>query len=329
MILIPRFVLKRSKKEEELVNLLFKEFRKLGINVSISHTEVPSASYEYKTQGSGRGYWTISSDPRKAGRYHSYIRLVVLNKILLLNNCWPFVLHNPLHSDLVIAIDVKNNFAGITVAHKDGRTFAYTRSESSQREQLSRGHLAKKLSEYLSDELDAADGPLRTITAIRDGELYPSEEKGITDAMNVLKSDGLVAHDYDCNMIKIKKSSMLPVRMFETFTKQGSMKESTVNPYVGTFCIFGDTAFLCNTGRPYEHSGTTNPLQVVKVAGKTSFETILEDVFALANLTWTKPDDCSRYPITTRWTDIRLREEAGYYSTDYLNFGEEEEEEER
>jgi hypothetical protein len=53
-------------------------------------------------------------------------------------------------------------------------------------------------------------------------------------------------------------------------------------------------------------------------------ENAVEDVFYLANLTWTKIDDCSRQPLSVKMNDIRLREIAGEYDRDALRFAEEE-----
>ncbi len=50
---------------------------------------------------------------------------------------------------------------------------------------------------------------------------------------------------------------------------------------------------------------------------------VIEDIFYLSNLTWTKVDDCLRLPISIRMTDIRLREFAGEYDVNALRFGEE------
>ena len=88
--------------------------------------------------------------------------------------------------------------------------------------------------------------------------------------------------------------------------------------------IFNNTAFLCTTGRPYRFKGTAKPLQISKIKGNLQFREILEDVFALSNLTWTRPDYCLRVPISLKMTDIRLREVAGEYDKDELVFAEEE-----
>lgn len=91
---------------------------------------------------------------------------------------------------------------------------------------------------------------------------------------------------------------------------------------IGTYKIISNReAFICNTGPPFKYRGTTKPLHILK-EGPMPIETVLEDVFYLACLTWTKIDDCSRLPISIKMNDIRLREIAGEYSADALKFDE-------
>lgn len=56
------------------------------------------------------------------------------------------------------------------------------------------------------------------------------------------------------------------------------------------------------------------------------FKSLLEEVFWLSCLTWTRIDYCLKLPISIKITDIRLREVAGEYDEDALKFGEEEDE---
>ena len=324
LVIVPRLNPTRQDKEEELASLLMRELREKGIYVSISHTEIPSASYNVVQSVSGQPEWHVIEDERIARKFRGYMENVVLNKILLLNHCWPFVLSQPLNSDLVIGLDVKNNTAGFTVIMKDGRTFSFTSSDSDQKEQLSRGHVSTVLYAILRRELDGASVEVRDVTVHRDGKVFDGEKRGIFDALNKLARDGLVDKDYNCNFVEIKKSSRIPVRFFNTIIPQGSMQERIENPRLGTYKIFGDNAFLCTTGRPYRYNGTTQPLQVVKIEGTMEFKLILDDLFALSNLTWTKPDYCSRLPISIKMTDIRLREVAGEYDENSLRFLEEE-----
>jgi len=326
LVIIPRLDPKRKDKEDELANLLMREFRKKGIYVSVSHTEIPLMSYVNVPSENREAKWQISGDERLSRRFRGYLENVVLNKILLLNHCWPFVLSRPLNTDLVIGIDVKNNTAGFMLIFKDGQTFSFATSDSDQKEQLGRAQISTVIYNYLKKELEGDSIKIRDITIHRDGILYPAEIKGIKGAVDRLVEDGLIEKDYNCNFIEIKKTSRIPVRFFETMTPQGYMQEMTENPKIGTYMVFQNNAFLCTTGRPFKYHGTTKPIQVTKLEGNMGIKLILQDVFALANLTWTKPDYCSRLPVSIKMTDIRLKEVAGEYNEYKLKFLEEEEE---
>jgi hypothetical protein len=326
VVIIPRLRPKKPYKEDELANLLMCEFRKRGIHVSVAHIEMPSLSYVQSGSQNGQT-WQITQDEKSMKRFKGYLEMVVLNKILLLNRCWPFVLSKPLNTDLIIGFDVKNNMAGFMLMFKDGRTFSFRTSDSDQSEQLSRGHVFTVIYNYLRDELEGHPCKIKDITIHRDGKLYPGEIRGIKGALDRLANDGFIEKNYNCNFVEIKKTSRVPLRFFEKVIPEGTMQERIENPKIGTYKIFGNTAFLCTTGRPYKYHGTTKPIQITKVEGNMDFKLILEDVFAAANLTWTKPDYCSRLPITIKMTDIRLREWAGEYNEDKLKFLEEESEE--
>jgi hypothetical protein len=46
----------------------------------------------------------------------------------------------------------------------------------------------------------------------------------------------------------------------------------------------------------------------------------LEDVYALTVLAWTRPESCSRFPITIRLNDRFLRDEATEYDDETIEF---------
>lgn len=325
LVVIQRLGSDNGNKEDILANLLTRELRKKSIHVSVSHTEVPSRSYERVVSKDSSTTWRVTRDPKWSGRFRGYLANLVLNKVLLLNSCWPFVLARPLQADLIVGIDVKNTTAAFMVIFKDGRTFSFHTSKSEEKEQLSKNHLSKKLYTMLSNDLSGNKTPIKNIVIHRDGRIFPGEMKGIKEAVARLAEEGMVAKDFVCNFIEIRKTSSIPVRLFETEYDVRAQRDLTNNPQYGTYKIFGDNAFLCTTGLPFTKNGTTRPLHIIRTEGTMPLESILEDVFALANLTYTKIDSCSREPLSIKMADIRLREEAGDYAADSLQFGEEEE----
>jgi len=326
VVMIPEIKSRRMRKEDELANLAMRELREREIYVSVIHSTVATESYEFITTEEGSGEWGLVYDRKQLGRYKGYLKNVVLNKILVLNSSWPFVLKTPLNADLTIGIDVKNKVAGFTVIHKNGADITFYFSESDQKEQLRASQVCTKIIEIISNEQKLLRKNIRDIVIHRQGKLFPPEKDGIVQALNIVAEKGLIAKDYQCSFLEIRTTSRVPFRLLNVTTSPGTQKEMIYNPTIGTYALLSENdSFVCNTGPPYEHQGTTKPLHVVKVEGPHALERLLEDVFYLSNLTWTKIDDCSRQPLSIKMTDIRLREFAGEYDADALRFGEEEE----
>jgi hypothetical protein len=325
LVMIPEIKSKRMRKEDELANLVMRELREREIYVSVIHSTVPTESYERVAAEDRNEEWRLVSDRKQQGKYKGYMKNVVLNKILILNSCWPFVLKTPLNADLTIGIDVKNNVAGFTVIHKSGAEITFYLSESEQKEQLSKSHVYSKIIEIISSEQKLSCKSIKNIVIHRQGKLFRPEKDGILQAINKLAKDGLMSQDYRCTFVEIRSTSKVPFRLFDVTTPLGIQKEMVYNTTIGAYVLLSENeSLVCTTGSPYRHEGTTKPLHVVKVEGPHALEHILEDVFYLSNLTWTKIDDCSRQPISIKMTDIRLREFAGEYDRDALRFGEEE-----
>jgi hypothetical protein len=321
IVMIPELPSRRKRKEDELANLVMRELRKRNLYVSIIHTTLANDSFQFLPSES---QWQLVSDNKQQSRYKGYIKNVVLNKILILNSFWPFVLKTPLNADIILGIDVKNNTAGFTLVNKNSAEITFNFSETEQKEQLDKNHVRSKISELIINEQRIARRDIKTIVIQRQGRLFPQERDGVLQALKILSDQGTIDRDFKCTFVEIRTTSRIPFRLFKVDWMQGDQREWIENPLVGTFVneIFGDEAFICTTGKPYEHKGTTIPLHIIK-EGPLTMISVLEDIFYLSNLTWTKVDDCLRLPISIKMTDIRLRESAGEYDIDALKFGEE------
>ncbi len=321
VVMIPELPSRRKRKEDELANLVMRELRKRNVFVSIIHTTVSSESFQFVPTES---QWRLVLDNRQLSKYKGYIKNVVLNKILILNSFWPFVLRTPLNADIIIGIDVKNNTAGFTLVNKNSAEITFSFSETEQKEQLDKSHVRTKVIELVVNEQKIAHRDIKTIVIQRQGRLFPQEKEGVLQAIKILSDQKTISPDSKCTFVEIRSSSRIPFRLFRVDAVPGAQREWVENPTVGTYVqeIFGDEAFVCTTGQPYEHKGTAIPLHVIK-EGPLTMSAVIEDVFYLSNLTWTKVDDCLRLPISIRMTDIRLRESAGEYDVDALKFGEE------
>ncbi|MHA1862834.1 MAG: hypothetical protein ACTSWA_03615, partial [Candidatus Thorarchaeota archaeon] len=319
VVMIPNIPSKRMGKEDELSNYVSSECRKRNLYTSIMHTKVSEDSFAFIPNSQG-GEWKLIDDRRVTGKYRGYIQNVVLNKVLILNSIWPFVLKSSLNSDLIIGVDVKNNTAGFIVIHQTGEKLTFYESTSEQKEQLSKDHIRKKISEIIVSEKRMENRQFKDIVIHRQGTLFPSEEKGITEALKIMAKQGIIDSNYTCTFVEVRTTSRMPFRLFKIENRLGRQGDFVSNPDIGTYkLISSDEAFICTTGPPYRHKGTTNPLHIIK-QGHLSIKDVIQDIYYLANLTWTKIDDCSRLPITVKFADIRLRESAGSYDSDAFRF---------
>lgn len=322
----------KLREEDQLAALVIRELRKQDIYSAVIHSNTGQESYEFFTDNSGNSRYQWSSDQYKRGKLSGYMRNVVLNKILLTNWRWPFILDTPLHADITIGIDVKNHTAGLVVVGKRGGNIRPLLRPSKQKEKLLDGQARAYLLEILKEEIGALTGcdTIRHIVIHRDGMIFDTEVKGIKAAINELKQEGLLPKDVKLTLLEIAKSSMANVRLFDV-TKGLNRSDFVVNPQVGEhYSIGGTDAYLCSTGRAFERrgkqKGTSNPLHICYVEGELEFEKCLEDIYALTTLAWTRPEDCSRFPITIKLNDRFLRDEAAEYDVNELEFSYEKEE---
>jgi hypothetical protein len=104
----------------------------------------------------------------------------------------------------------------------------------------------------------------------------------------------------------------VPFRLFDVTEKFDIRAHRTdngkvLNPEIGSYVMINKReAFLCTTGREFRHQGTSIPLYIKYNSGEMNFEKLLEDLYHLSCLAYTKPDDCSRFPVTIKITDRRI-----------------------
>ena len=326
MVMLHRTTDRQAREQDALAAMVVRGLRENDIYAAVNHSEM-GARYYGKVSGSG-GTPRYEIHPRQRRRFSGYLRNVVLNKILLTNNFWPFVLASPLNADVVIGIDVKNQTAGFTVIGKAGASVRTRCHTSRQKEKLLRPQVLTHLTELLRDERCRLGEPLRAVAIHRDGRCWQSEVDGATAAMRKLKTEGVVAEDGTLTILDISKTAPVRLRLFEVQQTHNG-RQNVENPQVGTHAILNAVeGFLCSTGRAFPHKGSVQPLHVRYVLDGMPFRDALEDVYALTTLAWTRPEDCSRYPITLKLTDRLLGEEASEFDEDTLRYiGEVEEDE--
>jgi hypothetical protein len=313
---------RKNRQEDQLASMVMQKLREMGIFVSVIHTEVSSNSYELISKPGRENRYQRVNDRDVAKKLNGYLSNVALVKVLLTNERWPFVLATPLNADMVIGIDVKLHTACFTFVSKNGRKFRTEIRSSNQKEMLGKDKVRTILLEILRQELPHEK--IKSIVVHRDGRLYMSEKKGIYETIELLKKENLL-DGVSLNFVEISKSSPASVRFFDV-DQTSNHRMYINNAQVGSYyCTSAQDAFVSTTGRPFLNQGSANPLHIKYINGSLPLENIIEDIYSLSCLAWTNPRGCTRYPVTTKLTDIRLREHAGAYDEDALQFGEESE----
>ncbi|MDZ4878138.1 MAG: hypothetical protein CLLPBCKN_007573 [Chroococcidiopsis cubana SAG 39.79] len=306
------------RQHDPLSALVVRELKNYELYVATIHSAMGQECYELRYNEHSQPFYTARN--QKHGKLQGYLRAVALNKVLLTNERWPFVLDTPLHADITIGIDVKHHTAGYITIDKDGsRIRTLPPITSKQKERLSSSQVKACLIEILTKEVEQAAYPLLHIVIHRDGRIYECEIEGAKQAIAALKKQGILSEGAALTILEISKSAPASLRLFDVIDKKKPLP-FVQNPQIGYYYITNNDGYLCSTGRPFLKQGTVKPLRVKYIEGKLPFEQCLEDVYYLTALTWTKPDDCSRYSITTKINDRRLSEDASEYDEDALRF---------
>lgn len=320
---------KALRKHDKLAALVTRELYKSNIHVSIIHTSTLTSCFREERNREGKTEYRLREEA--GGKYRGYVQNVALTKVLLLNNKFPFRLNTPLNADLTIGIDVKNHLAGFVMVDKYCRFIRTEMVQSKQREKLTKESIQQTIYEQVKKEWEfAGKQPLKIVVVHRDGRIFDTEEQGIAAAEKRLKKEGCLTNDAVVTILEIAKTSMIPVRLIQPWFDRNRNQETYNNPAIGT-CYIPDarTAYLCTTGAEFRTPGTSKPLCIRFVSGDLAFKEALRDVFYLSTLAFTKPDFCSRLPVTTKLLDNRLRDQASEYDEDeHQNLGWEDEEDE-
>jgi hypothetical protein len=305
------------RKEDQLAAMAVHELRKLSIRAAVIHTTVSQQSYVMINGKNGDPEY-VCRHGKQTGILRGYLQNVALNKVLLNNERWPFVLATPLNADNVIGIDVKNNTAGLVVVGNNGERLRSFSRTSRQKEQLTSEQIEKWFKEIVIQEAAARKTPIRTNVIHRDGRVWPSEIEGAQKAIEQLKRTGVIDLEATLTIVEIVKNPQAPLRLFEVSERDGSVG----NPQIGRYRIVSETeGYVCTTGREFPRKGTVEPLCVRRVSGSLEIEKCLEDIYCLSALALTRPEDCTRYPITIKLNDRVLFDVATDYDEDALEYG--------
>ena len=311
---------RRPRAADQLAAWVVKEFARLfDLKASVIHTEMSKKTYVGVTRGGETRYVV-----KEAGRKHfsGYRRNVALNKVLLTNGKWPFVLDTPLYADVVIGIDVKNNTAAFALIADGGKIVRFSMSPSRQKEQLLKAQVEKFVVDLIRKEGIYFKRRPKQIVIHRDGRAWPAEIEGLRQACKRLEEDGYLDQGWQITGVEIAKSAPAPLRLFNVKPERHGQGVYVENPIVGDWMPVGpDEGYVCTTGRPFRIPGTSNPLHIRRAAGDMPIEHCLSDVFSLSCLTWTRPEGATRLPISIKLCDRILFDEAAEYDEAVIEFG--------
>lgn len=318
LVMVHRYA-RRARVADQLAAWTVKELNRLfQVTAAVIHTDTVQRSY-MSMRRDGQTRYVIKDNERK--RAVGYIRNVAINKILLTNGKWPFVLDSALHADVVVGIDVKNSTAAFTLIADGGKIIRFATSPSRQKEQLLKNQVAQYVGDLIRKERRYLKAAPKEIVIHRDGRAWPSEIEGLREACTTLAQEGFIDDGWQLTVLEIAKSAAAPMRLFNVRPPRDGRGFTVENPLVGSWVGTGDEGFVCTTGKPFRIPGTANPLHVKRVHGGMSIENCLDDVFALSCLTWGRPEGAMRLPMSIKLCDRSLYDEAADYNEDEVEFG--------
>ncbi|MFA7155665.1 MAG: hypothetical protein WC112_08050 [Proteiniphilum sp.] len=263
-----------------------------------------------------RGGNTIRVKNHLASRYQSYLENVALG-LLQVNRKWPWVLEASLHYDAYVGIDVKNHTLGVSFVYQNGKQVIVRSERSQQKEKLLSKMMRTLINEHVATDIQNHSLNISSLVLHRDGRTYPEEIRGFKQGIDDLIDQGLVNGNIQAGIAEIPKKTSRGLRLVYQ-NKSGQFE----NPTVGSYSVLNEReGLVCNTGNPFHMPGTVIPLHARIVYGNLNIEKVLEDIFALSQLTWSAPMRSQRLPMTIKLIDDLLRSVAGTADDDEARYG--------
>jgi argonaute-like protein implicated in RNA metabolism and viral defense len=222
-----------------------------------------------------------------------------------------------LKADVTIGIDVKGSTAGFTGVCQNSQKVWTQTTSTTRKERLSFSKCRNVLVLGIRKVANTAGILPEQVVVQRDGRMFESELQAAQAALKILKTDSVVAPNAALTCVEIPKSGTAAFRFFDEYFDAGGVRGYR-NPEFGIYAILGpNEGHVCNTGESFRVPGTVRPLHVKRVYGEMPIEDCLRDVFYLACLTWSKPDGCSRFPVTVRLNDRQLIDVATPFDDEF------------
>ncbi len=247
-------------------------------------------------------------------RYQSVIQNVVAG-IVTKGDGIPWILANELSCSLFVGIDSggqenEKSWASAYVFDEYGEKVHFTEPKYYAKEGIPTDDFKKLILEAVEKKLigDTFGSKLKGIAIHRDGFLTKTERKGLETALNILKVNDDIAHDFRCIAVDVKKDSN-----FRLFRSDG---KKVGNPRMGSYFLLDKRrGFISTTGEPLLSEPTSKPLlaEIDSIMGDFDPVEVLRDVFFLSELNWGSPAAEIKLPITTYYAD-KMIDFADYIS---------------
>ena len=210
----------------------------------------------------------------------------------------PFVLADPLHTDIVIGFDVngfdRTSIGAVTLDGQSGDVITQTTSGFSAGRSTAAPEFETKSA--LRSQIDAAiqeTGEVSSFVIHRSGILKNSEESAIRELIPELVDEGTLPETVQWGVVEVNADT--PHRIFDT--------DYDLRAPTGAYTtIGGRTGIVVNGGHPYVWQGTPRATSCRLAAGNCDWdiETLTNDVFRLSFLNWGSPGSVNmRPPIST------------------------------
>jgi hypothetical protein len=210
----------------------------------------------------------------------------------------PFVLAEPLQSNIVIGFDVngfdQNSIGAITLDGESGDVITQTTSGFSAGQSTAAPEFETKSA--LRSQIETAVQEKETVSSIvihRGGILKNTEEAAIRDLIPALVDEGTLPDDVRWGVVEVNEDPAHRI-----FDPAYNLRAPT-----GTYTTLGDTTGLVvNGGHPYVPQGTPKVTSCTVAATNSDWDiaALTRDVFRLSFLNWGSPGSVNtRSPILT------------------------------
>lgn len=210
----------------------------------------------------------------------------------------PFVLAEPLHTDIVIGFDVngfeQNSIGAVTHDGDTGEVITQTTSGFSAGSSTAAPEFETKsaLRNQIADAVEEK-GSVSSIIIQRGGILKNTEEAAVRELIPELVDEGRLPEDVQWGVVEVNSDT--PHRIFD--------QNYDLQAPTGAYTTIGDqTGLVVNGGHPYVWQGTPRATSCTLVAANSDWDitAMTHDVFRLSFLNWGSPGSVNmRSPIST------------------------------